>query len=85
MAGAGRGIRPCAALTHPRPGGTGLASNRSTPSRSSPTAEPDDIDDRIDRADLVEVDLGQVDPVDPGLGLAQLEEDPLGQVLLPRR
>ena len=40
VAGAGRGIRPCAALIQPRPGGTGLASNRSTPSRSSPTAEP---------------------------------------------
>ena len=31
------------------------------------------------------LDLGQLDPVDLGLGLAQLEEDPLGEVLLPRR
>ena len=45
----------------------------------------DDVDDRIDRADLVEMDLGQVDPVDLRLGLAELEEDPLGQVLLPGR
>ena len=67
------------------PGGTGLASNRSTPSRSRPDRRADDIDDRIDRADLVEVDLRQVDPVHPRLGLAQLQEDPLGQVLLPRR
>ena len=44
-----------------------------------------DIDDRIDRADLVEMDLGQVDPVDLRLGLAQLEEDPLGEVFLARR
>ena len=44
-----------------------------------------DIDDRIDGTDLVKVDLGQVDPVHPGLGLAQLHEDPLGQVLLASR
>ena len=40
VAGAGRGIRPCAPRTQPRPVGTGLDSNRSTPSRSSATAEP---------------------------------------------
>ena len=43
----------------------------------------DDVDDRIDRTDFVEVDLRQVDAVDLRLGLAQLEEDSLGQVLLP--
>ena len=40
VAGAGKAMRPWAALIQPFPGGTGLASNRSTPSRSRPTAEP---------------------------------------------
>ena len=44
---------------------------------------PDDVDDRIDRPDLVEVDLRQVDAVNLRLGLAQPQEDSLGQVLLP--
>ena len=44
-----------------------------------------DVDDRIDGADLVKVNLGQVDPVHARLGLAQLHEDPLGQVFLARR
>ena len=50
-----------------------------------PDRRADDVDDRVDRADLVEVDLRQVDAVDPGLGLAQPQEDPLGQVFLPAR
>ena len=50
-----------------------------------PDRRADDVDDRVDRADFVKMDLGQVDAVDPRLGLAQLEEDPLGQVFLPGR
>ncbi len=49
-----------------------------------PDRRAGDVDDRVDRADLVKMDLGQLDPVDLGLGLAQLEEDPPGEVLLPR-
>ena len=48
-----------------------------------PDGRADDVDDRVDRADLVEVDLRQVDPVDRRLGLAELAEDPLGQLVLP--
>src|SRR5208337_375495 len=44
---------------------------------------PDDVDDRINGPDLVKVDLGQVDAVNLRLGLAQPQEDSLGQVLLP--
>ena len=46
-------------------------------------SRPDDIDDRINGPDLVKVDLGQVDAVNSRLGLAQPQEDPLGQVFLP--
>ncbi len=50
-----------------------------------PHRRADDVDDRVDRADLVEMDLRQIDPVDLRLGLAELEEDPLGQILLAGR
>ena len=40
VAGAGSAVRPWAALIQPFPGGTGLASKQSTPSRSRPTADP---------------------------------------------
>ena len=84
VAGAGRGIRPWAALTQPRPGGTGLASYWSTPSKSRPTAEPTIPTIESTAPDFVKVDLGQVDPMHLGLGLAQLEKDAPGQVFLPR-
>ena len=45
----------------------------------------DDVDDRVDRADFVEVDLGEVDAVNVRLGLAELQEDPLGQIFLAGR
>ena len=47
-----------------------------------PHRRADDVDDRIDRADLVKMDLREVDAVHLGLGLAQPQEDPLGQVFL---
>ena len=43
-----------------------------------------DIDDRVHRADLVKVNLADVDPVDARLGLPEPLEDPLGQLVLPR-
>ena len=45
----------------------------------------DDVGDRIDRADFVEVDLLDRRAVDLGLGLGQPAKDPLGQVFLRGR
>ena len=80
--GAGSGIRPCAALTQPRPGGTGLASNRSTPSRSSPTAAPTMSTIESTAPTSWKWIFCDVDPVHAGLGLAQPAEDPLGELVL---
>ena len=85
VAGAGSGIRPCAALTQPRPVGHRARLEPIDSQQIEPDRRAHDVDDRIDRADFVKVDLGQVDPVNLRLGLAELEEDPLGQVFLPRR
>ena len=45
---------------------------------------PDDIDDRIDRSDLMEMDLLERDPMNGRLGLAKAAKDPLGQLVLAR-
>ena len=70
------GLDPAAARRH----GAGLDSI------DAQQVEPDcgahDIGDRVDRAHLVKVDLGEVDAVNGRLGFAQLEEDTLGQVFL---
>ena len=83
--GAGSGIRPWAAITEPRPGGIGAGLEPVDAQQVEPDGGADDVDDRIDRADLVEVDLLHVHAVRVGLGLAELGEDLLGQLGLPRR
>src|SRR5208283_707032 len=49
-----------------------------------PDCRAHDVDDRIDCAHFVKMNLGELGPMHLGLGLSQLEKDPLGQVLLAR-
>ena len=42
--------------------------------------DADHVDDGVERADLVELDVGGVDAVDRALGLGQHGEDPVGHV-----
>ena len=44
-----------------------------------------DVNDRIDGADLMEMDLRQINAVYSCLGFAQFHEDSFGQVFLARR
>ncbi len=75
VAGAGSGRRPWADSTVPWPSATGEQVTRSIASRSRAIAAAVDVDDRVDGADLVEVDVVEVDAVDPGLGAAERLED----------
>ena len=76
---------PWAAFTVPVPVGTGELVNRSTPSRSRPTADADDVGDAVEGTDLVEVDALERHAVDRRLGLGELAEDAPRQFALLRR
>ena len=68
VAGAGSGSRPCAVPTKPRAIGSGEHSSSSISQRLERERDAADVADRIERADLVEVDLLGLDAVDAGLG-----------------
>ena len=51
---------------------------RSTPRESRRAADADDVDDGVDRADLVQLDVVGRDTVDGALGLGELGEDAVG-------
>ena len=71
-------------MTKPRPIGSG----ETTISRAEPVdrrGAADDVDDRVDRADLVEVHVVEVRPVHLRLRLRQAEEGRVRQLLHPRR
>ena len=57
VAGAGTGSVPCAHSTVPLPTFNGEASQRSTPRMRAARGGADDVDDGVDRADFVEVNL----------------------------
>ena len=71
MAGAGTGSRPWSERTQPDPTATGCEAICSTPSASKPGAGADDVDDGVDRADLMEVHV--LDRLAVGLRLGRGE------------
>ncbi len=81
VAGAGTGKRPWAQATVPPPTLIGEATHWSAPSAWMPARDGDDVDDGVDGADLVEVDLLDGDVVDAGLGGAEQLEGADGGVL----
>jgi hypothetical protein len=85
-AGAGLGMIPCAARTMPRPTATGEEVMVVDAEHLECGAGADDVDDGVDPADLVEVDLVRRPAVQAALGLGEgLEHgrctllDPLGE------
>ena len=74
MAGAGTGKTPCAECTIPPPtlSGEATIAVRAEPLEAEHRA--DDVDDRVERADLVEVHLLDRHLVDGRLGLGQPPE-----------
>ena len=75
VAGAGTGMMPCCERAKPLPIGSGETSTSPTSKLVERPRGADDVDDRIDRADLVEVDVVGGGVVDLGFGLGQHLED----------
>ena len=65
---------PCDVSTVPEPTATGVASSEVDAERVQPGARADDVDDRVDRADLVEVHVVDGRPVHGGLGVGESAE-----------
>ena len=76
--GRGHGQRSVLACTVPLPTFSGEASQRSTPSASAAGGGADDIDDGVDRAHLVEVDLLDGNGVDARFRFAEQLEGAAG-------
>ena len=85
MAGAGIEQRPWAISTKPWPVGTGEHDDPLDAQQIEADRRADDVGNRVDGADFVEVDFFDRAAVDLGLGLGQLAEDPRGHVAGPRR
>ena len=71
VAGAGTGIFPCSDRASPLPPGSGRTVRRLRPGQLEQEAAGDDVDDRVDGAHLVEVDLVDRRAVDLRLGRPQ--------------
>ncbi len=82
-AGAGLGSTPCAARTIPVPVGHRAGPDLVDPQRLQRRGRADHVDDRVEAADLVEVDLFRRPPVEPALGLGQRPEGGEGAVRAP--
>src|SRR5262249_25262439 len=63
-------------------GGNGTGLESIYPQEIEAYRGPDNVNNRVDRADFMEMDLGEIYTVNPRLGLTQPHEDPLGKVLL---
>ena len=79
-AGAGLGSWPCAAITVPSPTVIELQTMRSTLERLQRRAGADDVDDGVDRSDLVELDVVGGHAVHLSLDLGKHAEGSLGTV-----
>ena len=78
MAGAGLGSRPCALRTVPVPVATAEAHDLVDAEHLERGGRPDDVDDGVVPADLVEVHLVDRAAVQGGFDRGQLVEDGLG-------
>ena len=74
-AGPGTGSGPCAACTRPRPSGSGADVHGVDAEVREAERRADDVDDGVERADLVELDLLGRDAVHAPLGLGEARED----------
>ena len=84
-AGGGTGRVPCAPRTVPEPTATGETTTSSAPRCDEAGAHPDDVGDRVERADLVEVHVERVVAVHGGLGDGEPLEDRAAPGRAPRR
>ena len=84
-AGRGQG-HPAVGRLDPAPAGRHRAGLEPLDAQQvEPDRRADDVDDRVDRADLVEMDLRRGrSPWTVASASPSLQEDPLGQVVLPR-
>ena len=79
-AGGGTGSVPWAPRTDPEPTATGLTTTSSGPRCDDPGADADDVGDRVQRPDLVEVHVHRRDAVHGGLGHGEALEGPQREV-----
>ena len=71
VAGAGTGMMPCCERAKPLPIGSGETSNSPSSKLLERPGRADDVDDRIDRADLMEMDMLGRRVMDFGFGVGQ--------------
>ena len=78
--GCGQGHAAVGAFDPAHAGGDGAGLDAGDVEQDDAGGGGDDIDDGVESADLVKVDLGDLDAVNAGLSLGQLLEDAAGQV-----
>ena len=74
VAGAGSGSTPCAAVTRPRANGSGERDDALDTELVEERERTADVDERVERAELVEVDVLGRNAVDAALDLGEARE-----------